>query len=359
LLPLPDTTTTTRKRIARKYKLARLPDPRPFLHIRCGDDILEKLDQAGLPGDKIRWTDVLCEGPLHPHSGDADRQRERAAYLSRRFCVPMTETFREIKGADWRVDQAEQYNETVLWFEADLYDQAILVYLLQRLKRVAARARVSLICIGGFPGVDRFIGLGQLTPAQLATLLPTRQPVTRRQFHLAEQTWSALTAPHPRDLVALARSRTRALPFLPEALSRYLAEYPSTTNGLSRTAQLALEEIQRGATSPGLAFPRVQDRESRPFMGDSMFYAVIRDLASGLSPLLAGTHPRLSRLPDAELRDRQVWLTAQGTRVLAERADWCELSGMARQMGGVTLQGVHPRWRWDPAQQRLVEQRRR
>ena len=359
MLPLPDTTTTTRKRIARKYKLAGLPDPRPFLHIRCGDDILEKLDQAGLPGDKIRWTDVLCEGPLHPHAGDADRQRERAAYLSRRFCVPMTETFREIKGADWRVDQAEQYNETVLWFEADLYDQVILVYLLQRLKRVAARARVSLICLGGFPGVERFIGLGQLTPAQLATLLPARQQVTRRQFQLAEQTWAALTAPHPRDLVALARSRTRALPFLPEALSRYLAEYPSTTNGLSRTAQLALEEIQRGATSPGLAFPRVQDQEPRPFMGDSMFYAVIRDLASGLSPLLAGTHPRLSRLPDAELRDRQVWLTAQGIRVLAERADWCELSGMARQMGGVTLQGGHPRWRWDPAQQRLVEQRRR
>jgi len=45
--------------------------------------------------------------------------------------------------------------------------------------------------------------------------------------------------------------------------------------------------------------------------------------------------------------------------VLAERADWCDLSGMARQMGGVTLQGVHPRWRWNPAQQRLVEQRRR
>ena len=64
MLPLPDTTVATRKRIARKYKLAQLPDPRRFLHIRCGDDILEKLDQAGLPGDKIRWTDVLSEGPL-------------------------------------------------------------------------------------------------------------------------------------------------------------------------------------------------------------------------------------------------------------------------------------------------------
>jgi hypothetical protein len=359
LLPLPDTTTTTRKRIARKYKLAQLPDPRPFLHIRCGDDIVDKLEQAALPGDKVVWSDVLCEGPLHPHASDEGRYRERAAYLSSRFSVPMTETYREIKGADWRIDQCDQYHETVLWFEADLYDQAILVYLLQRLKRAADRTRISLICIGDFPGVDRFIGLGQLTSSQLASLMPTRQPVSRRQFQVAEAAWAAMNAPHPRDLVRLARSRTRALPFLPDAVSRYLAEYPSTVNGLSRTAQMALEEIQGGAGNSELAFSRVQVREPRPFMGDSMFFAVIRDLSTGLNPLLAGAHPRLGRLQDAELRERPLWLTAQGTRVLAGKADWCELSGVARQVGGVTIQGPAPRWRWDPVQERLVERRRR
>lgn len=359
MLPLPDTTTATRKRIARKYKLAQLPDPCPFLHVRCGDDILDKLGQAGLPGDKVRWADVLCEGPLHPHATDAERQRERAAYLSARFMVPMTETYREIKGADWRVDQCEHYDETVLWFEADLFDQAILVYLLQRLRRAADRTRISLVCIGEYPGVDRFIGLGQLTPAQLAILLPTRQRVTRRQFELAGEAWAALNAPHPRELMRLARSRTRALAFLPEAVSRYLAEYPSTTNGLSRTAQWILEEIEAGANTPFLVFPRVQLREPRPFMGDSMLYAVIRELATGLNPLVAGAHPRVGRLPDAELRDCQVWLTALGKRVLAGRADWCELSGVARQLGGVTLSGSHPRWRFDPEADRLMERRRR
>lgn len=359
MLPLPDTTTATRKRIARKYKLAQLPDPRPFLHIRCGDDILDKLDQAGVPGDKVRWSDVLCEGPLHPHATEADRQRERAAYLSSRFFVPMTETYREIMGADWRVDQCEHYDETVLWFEADLFDQAILVYLLQRLRPMAERTRLMLICIGAFPGVERFIGLGQLTPEQLRSVLPTRTRVTRRQFDLAQEAWGALNSPNPRDLIRLARSRTTALPFLPAALSRYLAEYPSTRNGLSRTAQLLLEEARAGATTPMLAYPKVQSREPRPFMGDAMFYAVIRELASGLNPLVAGAHPRYARLPDAELRDRPMWLTAQGTRVLAGRADWCALSGVARQVGGVTLRGSRPRWRWDPGEERLVERRRK
>ena len=349
----------TRKRIARKYKLAQLPDPRRFLHIRCGDDILESLDQAGVPGDKVRWTDVLSEGPLHPHTSEADRQRERAAYLSSRFFVPMTETYREIMGADWRVDQCEHYTETVLWFEADLFDQVILAYLLQRLRPKAESTRLTLICIGEFAGVERFVGLGQLSPAQLAELLPTRRKVTRRQFELARDAWAAFNAPHPKELVRLAGLRSRALPFLPEAIRRYLAEYPSTDNGLSRTAQFALEEIAGGARSASEAFPRVQRREPRPFMGDSMCFAVLRDLAGGVNPLLAGTHPRLDRLPDPELRNQAIWLTPQGTRVLEGRAHWCELSGTGRQIGGVTLEGSAPRWRWDPGRERLVERRRK
>lgn len=359
MLPLPDTTVATRKRIARKYKLAQLPDPRPFLHIRCGDDILESLDQAGLPGDKVRWIDTLSEGPLHPHSRDSDRHRERAAYLSARYSLPMTETRRDLMGQDWRVDQCEQYDETVLWFEADLYDQTILIYLLQRLMPRAERTRISLICIGEYPGFRRFIGLGQLSPAQLAGLFPDRRRVTRRQFALAREAWAAFNAPSPRGLIRLSRSRTAALPFLAEAIGRYLAEYPSTINGLSRTAQLALEEIDAGAKSAGQAFVRVQGRESRPFLGDSMFYAVLRDLATGPHPLLAGSHARLDRLPDEKLRDGEIRLTDLGLRVLQGADDWCALSRIDRQIGGVTLEAPRPRWRWDPVEGRLVERRRR
>jgi hypothetical protein len=359
LLPLPDTTVATRRNIARKYKLSAFPDPRPFLHIRCGDDILDKLGEAGIPGDRIRWSDVLAEGPLHLHADETGRQRERAAYVAARYFVPMTESFREIKGADWRVDQCARYDETVLWFEADLFDQAILVYLLARLARLAAETRISLICIGAFPGVRPFIGLGQLSPAQLATLLPRRRPVTRGQFALAALAWDALNARDPRALSRIARMRSRALPFLPAAIRRYLAEYPSTDNGLSRTGQYALEAVAEGARTPAEAFVRVQRRERRPYMGDSMFYAVIRDLAAGDDPAVVGAHPRLARLRDPELSHCPIRLTADGRRLLAKESDWCRLSGTTRHLGGVTLRGSDPRWRWDPKRQRVVERRPR
>jgi hypothetical protein len=357
LLPLPDTTVATRNRMVRKYKLSEFPDPVRFLHIRCGDDILGTLDRAGIPGDKIRFSEVLNEGPLRHPADDARRQKERAGYLAARYLVPMTETYREIAGQDWRVTQCVRYDETVLWFEADLFDQAILVYLLQRLAPLQHETRLSLICIGEFPGVKRFIGLGQLTPEQLATLLPGRERVTRRQFALARATWAALSHRHPRELSRISRMRTRALPFLPAALRRFLAEYPSTANGLSQTEQLALEAIAAGARTPQQAFVAVQQREPRPFMGDGMFYAVLRDLASGDYPALAGSHRDLARLPDAELLDCELWLTPLGRRVLANKADWFQLSESARWMGGVLLRGPKPRWRWDRKRGRLVEQR--
>ena len=360
MLPLPDTTAATRRNIAAKYKLSAFPDPRPFLHIRCGDDILGMFGEAGIPGDRIRWSDVLSEGPLHHHRDASDRQRERAAYLATRYFVPMTESFREIKGADWRVDQCVRYDETVLWFEADLFDQAILVYLLARLAPLARETRISLICIGAFPGIRRFIGLGQLTPAQIATLMPRRRPVTRGQFALATVAWDALNARDPRALSRIGRMRSGVLPFLPAAIRRYLAEYPSTDNGLSQTAQYALEAIAEGARTAGEAFVRVQQWERRPFMGDTMFYAVLRDLAAGDGPAVAGAPPRLARLRDADLiRDCPIRLTADGRRLLEKKSDWCRLSGTTRHLGGVTLRGPDPRWRWDPRRQRIVERRPR
>ena len=358
MLPLPETSTATRRNIARKYKLSGFPDPREFLHIRCGDDILATLDQAGIPGDKVRWADPLCEGPLHRHATDTARQKERAAYHAG-GSSPITEMYRELMGDDWRVDQCVHYDETILWFEADLYDQAILVYLLARLGAFRSRTRLSLICIGEFPGVERFIGLGQLTAGQLATLLPTRRPVTPGQIRLAVRTWDALRDDTPVALGRIGRMRSSALPFLPAAVRRYLAEYPSLRNGLSRTEQLALEAIAAGAGTPMEIFVRVQKRERRPYQGDTMFYDVLRRLAAPRYPAIAGGHGRLARLKEPEFLQQRIRLTDTGRQLLSNQIDWCAVSGVIRQIGGVTLRGPRPRWRWDTRRHVIVEQRSR
>jgi hypothetical protein len=357
LLPLPETTAATRRNIARKYKLSEFPEPRQYLHIRCGDDILDALSAGGVSGDKIKWFDALCEGPLHRHRTDRGRQKERAAWAAVRFGLPVTELYRELMGQDWRVDQAVHYDETVLWFEADLFDQLILVYLLDRLAPLRRRTRLSLICIGSFPGVKRFIGLGQLRPAQLATLFPRRRPVTWGQLRLARRTWEALREPEPLALARIGAMRSTALPFLPAAVRRYLAEYPSVRNGLSRTEQLALEAVAAGAGTGREVFLAVQERERRPFMGDTMLFAVLRDLASGRFPAITGARGKLARHKPEHFAREPLRLTETGRGLLSNQLDWFAVSGVIRQIGGVTMRGARPRWRWDTRRRLIVDQR--
>ena len=213
MLPLPETSTATRRNIAPNINSPGFRTLANSSTFAVGTTS-SKLTEAGIAGDKVRWADPLCEGPLHHHA-TIPRGRRNGRPTTRRFVESDDRDLPGADGDDWRVDQCVHYDETMLWFEADLFDQMILVYLLSRLGRFRTRTRLSLICIGEFPGVDRLIGLGQLSPGQLATLLPGRRQVTPGQIRLADRTWDALREDNPVALAGIGRMRSRALPFFP------------------------------------------------------------------------------------------------------------------------------------------------
>ena len=120
-----------------------------------------------------------------------------------------------------------EHEETVLWFEHDLYDQLQLLQILDWLSRQDRDAvRISLIQIDRHAGVSPFFGLGQLSGRQLAELLPVRQPVSPEQFAIGREAWAAFCAPDPTGLAALANSSIPEMPFLSAALTRCLEQYP-------------------------------------------------------------------------------------------------------------------------------------
>jgi hypothetical protein len=219
-------------------------------------------------------------------------------------------------------------------------------------------ATVSIICIDRFPGVERFIGLGQLTADQLASLYPSRRPVPAEAYAIASEAWDAFRLPDPAMLAAIAvrlpaaaRSASSGLPFLGDALRRFLAEYPSTTNGLSRTEELALRALSDASMTAGTLFAATQRQEARPFMGGLPFYDVLRSLASARVPLVALD----ADAPGGHLGDAPVSITDAGRDVLAGRRDQITLNGIDRWKGGVHLTDVgRSLWRWDAARETLV-----
>jgi hypothetical protein len=216
---------------------------------------------------------------------------------------------------------------------------------------------VSLICIDSFPGVDRFIGLGQLSAEQLATLKGTERPVTAEQYRLASEAWAAFRSADPGALVEISvrlkpdTSYGRALPFLGAALLRFLAEFPSVANGLSRTEELALSAVGDGPLDGGALFVATQEEEPRPFMGDTTFFAIVRSLASARVPLVT-----IAPVPEElDLRNHVIGITDAGREVLAGRRDHIALNGIDRWRGGVHLAGRETSpWRWDARAETLV-----
>ena len=328
------------------------PAPSRFLHVANGSCTTRLIDAAGIPGTLSIWADPLYDGPVPGGLTDAELIDVRARHLAGPAGQASTDPVNDLR--QWRavIDDHESYDELILWFEHDLFDQLNLIQLLtwSRTRLLGAKP-VSLVCVGSFPGRPRFMGLGELTPGELASLLDTRQRISDAQYELADVAWQAFRAPTPEALNDLRLSDTTALPYLGAAITRFLQEYPWTTDGLSRTERRFLELSAAGPVELSAAFPRMHDDEDAYYVTDTS----IAELADALSH----TSPPLLTLAPGQV-DAEGWLrgamtiTDTGRAVLAGRQDKIEACGIDRWLGGVHLQSDAVPWRWDDARQRIT-----
>lgn len=316
-----------------------------MLHLRCGDDILPAIAEAGLPGRAVKWCDPLCEGPVRAWPDDGARRAERSAWVAARFGMQPEEALRIFEGEDMALASAAREDEVVLWFEADLFDQSILIYLLDRLAELAPD-RTSLICIGSHPAHENFVGLGQLHTDEIAALFPGRVRVTSEQFQTARKAVAVFGSGDPEAIWTFALTESGSLEFLGDALRRWLAELPSARNGLSMTESMGLQTFAAGADTPRDAFPIVQRFESRPWMGDGMFYESMRLLTLGPAPLLRSLG-KLPRPGDPAFATAKFEVTDVGRAVIGGKEDWFRVSGVTRWQGSVLLEAPRPAWRFD------------
>src|SRR5690606_8192356 len=155
-------------------------------------------------------------GPVPATADEAALIDVRAGFLADAYDAGAVAACRDRLAAERRaLDGLAAYDRGPLWVEPDLYDQSVLVRLLDLLAdRPALRGRLDLIAVDGYPGVARFVGLGQLAPEQLATLPAAAAPVAEPQFTLARCAWRAFRAAEPQALWQIAEHRPAALPLL-------------------------------------------------------------------------------------------------------------------------------------------------
>ncbi len=321
-----------------------------MLHVLNGDATRLKLQSAPVAGTLAVWADALHDGPVPDGIPDDDLAVLRAHHAAERTGLSEREALETMRRWNAALAAYRDFGEVVFWLEHDLFDQLILLRHLHWLSTIATgTTRFSLICIGSYPGVEDFQGLGPLSPAQLATLPVARTPITTAQIALGRIGWSLFRSPDPLPLLDWMKEDLTGLPFLPGALLRHFEDYPWRQDGLSRSERQILTALADGKTTFAEIFTACARMEERIFMGDATFRGILVGLAQGRNPLVRLQGNEGPRHP-AALR---VVLTDLGEVVLGGGADHVELNGIDRWAGGVRLTTTSP-WRWDPGAGRLV-----
>lgn len=327
-----------------------------MLHIHNGDSTAGTARKAAIPGEHLAWREALVCGPV-PQGLSADEFRHvRADHLASAYGVSVEKCEQELRAQEDALSAFSDHEEVVLWFEHDLFCQVQLIYLLDWFaQRDPGRTKLSLVCVGEFPGIEYFRGLGQLNETELASLFPGRKEVSPSQLELGAKAWQAYSSPNPADLLSLMGSDLSAMPFLERAFIKHLQRFPSTENGLGRIGNVGLGLIARGHQRFRSLFPAFVSRESEYGFGDAQLYLELKQLAKAPSPLVTLSSSVKGVTTDAaEMLLSTFVLTDVGKAVLDGEEDFVRRNGIDSWVGGVHLKGKESDYRWEEDAQELL-----
>ena len=322
------------------------------LNITNGDSAAGTLSEAGTAGKIVAWRDVLHEGPVDSSLSLNALSKQRARFISERGWGDFAHVSGDFAERDRVIQHLDYFDEVVLWFEDDLYDQLQLIQVLDFFSRGSPRQKkLTLIQVDGY--------LPPLSSAQLQKLDEARALVTPEQYSVAQKAWKAFGSDDPSGIQRLLGENLSALPYLAFALWRHLEEFPSVANGLSRSEREALTAVEEGHATPVAAFLEAATRQESIFLGDIIFYSYLERLSGKKNPLLTWANGGTVVSPTAEnsreFVKRELKVTLLGRDVLAGKKNWQDINTESRWLGGVKIEPGAKGWRWDPEERVLLK----
>ena len=152
------------------------------LHITNGDGALYLLKKAGILGTHVAWRNALNEGPVPAGLSLEETSAVRATYLSQRAYGNPIRLIHDFQRRDAQLRLAGDFQEVVLWFEHDLYDQLQILQALTALDELELEpGRIAVV------QTDHY--LANMTVDDILPLLPRRRTATAAIFKSARRSW--------------------------------------------------------------------------------------------------------------------------------------------------------------------------
>ena len=303
------------------------------LIVTNGQSGIDSIKRAGLEGDIFSWDDVLHDGPVPGGYKLQVLSELRARYIASLGWGEFEEVHKALVERDDRLRSVSSYDELVLCFEHDLYDQ---LQLIQILSLFSSELPLPLYMTQVYP--PDFIAY--CSADELKQSFEDRQEVTAACIAAAMNSWHAFTSESPEALEAEFGKREPALPHLYTSLRRLAEEYPHYQTGLSRTESQILMTLDKKSMRLGELFREAQECEDAVFMGDSSFMMYLSGLGEGAEPLVLN-------------QSGIVEITSAGKSVLQGRAFKTNFVEIDRWIGGTHIDASNL-WRWNPNQLMFV-----
>lgn len=358
------------------------------LHITNGDCAGEMLESSSsIEGDVLCWRDLLHDGPVQalPYREYVAKRVEYLSTLLREGecseAIPMQKIESDFIERDLILSSLSTYDEIVLWFEHDLYDQLQLLEVCQRLsEKHKPLPDISLVSIDSHSEVPFFHGFGNLTIPMMEKLFLQRQQLSQAQLEIGCELWASFVAESPEQLASFTRDKIAGWPFMAKALSRFCSEFPDVNTGLTLTQTYLLltllkapDELpaleynlklaeQANALPEGITaeqryyeilmgpavfrriFNHLQQLETAPFMGDlSVRYELNR--------LIHATVPYVSVM---QIDGESVYsLTHTGAEAIQGLRQWQQDNEIDYWRGGVHITNSSL-WMWSEEEGKLL-----
>ena len=306
-----------------------------ILIITNGDSAVEAIKKCEITADFIPWRDILHDGPVPKCDSLEELSKIRAEFLSNLGWGDFDGILKMFQERDSKLAQFKNYEEVILWFEHDLYDQLQLLQILDWFsEHDLSEIIFSLIC------GDEFIS--EISENRLLYYYENRKAVTQSQLIVGQAGWKIFCSDDRLKLQTFIDKDHCELPFLNDALKRFFEDYPNEINGLSRSERQILEILESGSKTPSEIFLKYQDYEEARYLGDWSFFHSINNLIVQKYPLVETTLKKPFQFPpisddDKRFLSQNLQITETGKKVLTGKLNFIKLNGINKWLGGVHL----------------------
>jgi hypothetical protein len=338
-----------------------------ILHITTDALTAEHLDNSLSQGVFLAWQDALYEGPIDAQSNLTQLSRRRATYFVNVGWGEEEDIAARYQARNKQLFTYHQYDEVVLWFDHDLNSQLQMVQLIEWFSHHKMNSTIlSTVSIERLPGISSYLGLNMLSSDSIQSLMSKRWEVTLGQMTICRHAWRALGSNNPNAILRFYHENTSTMPYLKNAILRFLKQFPSQENGLSQSEALISQAVLQQKNNINDIYLAMQSKEGIPFMNRALFSICLQNMCKGKMPMIEKkiieSENVIEEIHSDEGEFEEVLvekeialkLTHVGRQVLHNWVDWVQVNGINRWLGGVQLK-EGSLWRYDQQKRKLIK----